>query len=82
MQKTVLSDVISSIHCLIDLGNIQKVLDSKNSFNSYHKLVNAGDFNVKGLYTMPCDISYKGGATTLLGGGEISQNLARRTIVT
>lgn len=69
LRKTAQIDVIRQLHCFIDSRNIQNVYEYENDFKSYDKLVNAGGFDVKGLYFMPCDINSTGGATTPLGGG-------------
>lgn len=81
LRETVHTDVIRFIHCLIDSRNIQKVFDKKNHFKSYDKLVNAGGFDVKGVYSIPCDLSFME-VQSFWEGGAISQNLVRYAIAT
>ncbi len=65
LPKTPQKDVIKQPHCFIGQRNIQKVTVDKVYFKNYDILINAGGFNVKGLYITPCDLSSTGGTATL-----------------
>ncbi len=70
-------------HCFNNLKNIKKISDNEIDIRHHDKLVNAGGFGVKGLYSRPCNLSFTEGVTIPFGrGGVMFQNVVRRVIAT
>ena len=76
--KTAQTDITRGLHYFIDFTNTQDFFEYKNDFKNQNKLVNAGGFDGKGLYFMPCDLCSMEDVITPWGRGFIIPNLVRR----